>query len=68
MEVYAPGGDASTPIFDSNAEGATPPFSLNDLQSSPLPGETLREKVGGSADLVKLAAVTDDAPGGMAVD
>jgi signal transduction histidine kinase len=63
VEVYAPGGDASTPIFDSNAEGATPPFSLNDLRSLLLPGETLRvKKVGGSADLVKLAAVTDDAP------
>ena len=38
VEVYAPGGDASTPIFDSNAEGATPPFSLNDLRSPLLPG------------------------------
>lgn len=63
IEVFAPGGDNSAPIFDSNAEGATPPFSLNDLRSLLLPGETLRvRKVGANADLAKLVAGNDEAP------
>jgi len=67
IEVFAPeAGDVADalkgrPIFDSNADGATPPFSLNDLRSQLLPGETLRvRKSGAATDLVHLAAVTED--------
>jgi hypothetical protein len=38
VEVLAPGSDA--PLFDSNAPGATPPFSLTELSKTLLPGET----------------------------
>lgn len=59
IEVFAP--DNATAIFDSNAEGATPPFSLHDLRALLLPGETLRvKKIGASADVVKLGALADD--------
>lgn len=67
IEVFAPelAGQPDAlqgkPIFDSNAEGATPPFSLNDLRTLLLPGETLRvKKSGATADLVKLAAVAEE--------
>jgi signal transduction histidine kinase len=40
VEVLAP-GEAGV-VFDSNAEGAVPPFSLGDLRAQLLPGETLR--------------------------
>ena len=60
IEVFAP--DNGTPIFDSNAEGATPPFSLNDLRTLLLPGESLRvKKVGTQDDVAKLGALADDA-------
>ncbi len=64
VEVFAPGQAAgAVPLFDSNADGATPPFSLNDLRALLLPGETLRVKrAGANADLVKLTAATDDTP------
>lgn len=39
IEVLPP-GDAPA-LFDSNEDGAVPPFSLNDLTSLLLPGETL---------------------------
>ena len=60
IEVFAP--DNATPIFDSNADGATPPFSLNDLRALLLPGESLRvKKVGAKDDVAKLGALTDEA-------
>ena len=60
IEVFAP--DNATPIFDSNADGATPPFSLNDLRALLLPGESLRvKKAGATDDVAKLSALTDDA-------
>ena len=59
IEVFAP--DNATAIFDSNAEGATPPFSLNDLRTLLLPGETLRvKKIGATVDVANLGALTDD--------
>ena len=39
IEVLPPGDEPA--LFDSNEEGAVPPFSLNDLTSLLLPGETL---------------------------
>jgi signal transduction histidine kinase len=39
VEVLPPGDGAA--IFDSNEDGAVPPFSLNDLTALLLPGETL---------------------------
>jgi len=60
IEVFAP--DNAAPIFDSNADGATLPFSLNDLRALLLPGESLRVKKVGATDYVaKLSALTDDA-------
>ncbi len=60
IEVFGP--ESSTAIFDSNAEGATPPFSLSDLQPLLLSGETLRvRKIGATGpDLVKLGAITNE--------
>lgn len=40
MQVLAPG--SAQPLFDSNAPGAVPPPSLDDLRKALLPGETLR--------------------------
>ncbi len=62
IEVFEPG--SAVAIFDSNADGATPPFSLNDLRPLLLAGETLRvRKIGATGvDLVKLGAVADDTP------
>jgi signal transduction histidine kinase len=40
MQMLAPGSTA--PLFDSNAPGAVPPPSLDDLRKTLLPGETLR--------------------------
>ena len=60
IEVFAP--DNASPIFDSNADGATPPFSLNDLRALLLPGEPLRvQKIGTNDEVTKLGAMTDDA-------
>ncbi|HSI54407.1 MAG TPA: HAMP domain-containing sensor histidine kinase [Ramlibacter sp.] len=39
MKVLGPGSDK--PLFDSDAEGAVPPASLDDLRKALLPGETL---------------------------
>ena len=65
VEVFGPHDtNGAEPIFDSNADGATPPFSLNDLRALLLPGESLRVKKVGTAgaDLVKLGATADEAP------
>jgi len=54
VEVLPPGDGAA--IFDSDETGAVPPFSLNDLTSLLLPGETLAiRKVGGAADIIQLS-------------
>ncbi len=56
VEVRPPGEAAA--LFDSNAEGAVAPFSLGDLRSQLLPGETLRIRKSGQvngADLVRLS-------------
>ena len=50
IEMFGPGSD--TPLFDSNASGATPPFSLGDLAATLQSGETLRIR--------KLGAATQD--------
>ncbi|MDR7305805.1 HAMP domain-containing sensor histidine kinase [Rhodoferax saidenbachensis] len=59
VEVLAP-GEAGV-VFDSNAEGAVPPFSLGDLRAQLLQGETLRIRKSASSngtlnapDLVRL--------------
>jgi len=55
VEVLPPGEGAA--LFDSNAAGAVAPFSLTDLTSLLLPGETLSiRKAGASdADVIQLA-------------
>ena len=67
VEVLPPGDGAA--LFDSNAEGAIPPFSLGDLRAQLLPGETLRIRKSGApngADLVRLsgseAATAESSP------
>ncbi len=60
IEVLPPG--ATTPLFDSSEEGATAPFSLNDLTGLLLPGETLTIRKSGrgkGADLVQLSGKDD---------
>ncbi|PHV12970.1 sensor histidine kinase [Chitinimonas sp. BJB300] len=56
VEALAPGDGAA--LFDSNADGAIAPFSLNDLRPLLLPGETLRIRkttAASDTDLVRLA-------------
>jgi len=48
MQVLAP-GFTGAPLFDSNAPGATPPPSLDDLRQALQPGEALRIRKLGSA-------------------
>ncbi|MEO7105179.1 MAG: HAMP domain-containing sensor histidine kinase [Rhodoferax sp.] len=48
VEVLPPGDGVS--LFDSNAEGAKPPFTLGDLRAQLLPGETLRIRKSGGAN------------------
>ncbi len=67
VEVLPPGDGAT--LFDSNAEGAIAPFSLGDLRTQLLPGETLRIRKNGQADgadLVRLsgneAVATESSP------
>jgi signal transduction histidine kinase len=53
VQVLAPGD--GPPLFDSDAAGATRPFSLADLQALLLPGETLSvRREGSGADLLRL--------------
>jgi len=61
IEILAPGSEQ--PLFDSNAANATPPFSLDDVTLSLLPGETLRiRKVGaGNQELVTRSGAEDSA-------
>jgi len=55
VEVLAPGDDAV--LFDSNTPGAIPPFSLDNLSSLLLPGESLsiRRADGKEAEIIQLA-------------
>ena len=60
VAVYAPGGGRSTPLFDSDADGATLPFSLAELRALLASGESLSvRKLGpgpsAAPDLLKLA-------------
>lgn len=59
--------DSDAPLFDSDEPGAVPPFSLADLRSLLLPGETLRVRpltaAGDAPDLFTLTgAVANDEP------
>lgn len=67
VEVLPPGDGAA--LFDSNAEGAVPPFSLADLRAQLLPGETLllrKSDPPQAKDLVRLsgseAPATESSP------
>ena len=64
VELLAPGG--TTPLFDSNAAGATAPFSWSELTPLLLPGEKLRIRKLGSAvasrDIVALAGAQSNEP------
>jgi signal transduction histidine kinase len=58
IEVFGPNSD--TPLFDSNAAGATPPFSLADLASTLQAGETLSiRKVGGTVQQAVVVKAVD---------
>lgn len=64
LQVLPPG--EGEPLFDSNSDGAMPPFALNDLAPLLLPGETLQvRKLAAKADqyvahLVGTADAADD--------
>lgn len=64
LELLAPGVDAA--LFDSNAQGATAPFSWAELQPLLLPGEKLRvRQLGGdtsSGDIVALSGTESTEP------
>lgn len=58
IEVFGP--DSDQPLFDSDAPGATPPFSLGDLAATLQAGETLRiRKLGGAAQQVVVVKGVD---------
>jgi signal transduction histidine kinase len=59
LQLLAPGEDA--PLLDSDDRLATPPFSLADLKSLLLPGETLRIERAGQP-VVTLAGEEPSAP------
>lgn len=61
VEVLAPEDEA--PLFDSNAEGAVPPFALKDLAGLLLPGETLvlaRRVAGQDQEIARLTGRLDE--------
>ena len=64
FELLAPGSD--TALFDSNASGATAPFSWSELTPLLLPGEKLRVRKLGSttaaADIVALSGAESTEP------
>jgi signal transduction histidine kinase len=63
VQILAPGPGA--PLFDSNSEGATPPFSLRDLTPLLLPGETLSiRKVGTPDNVPDLVLLKGQQPDG----
>jgi two-component system, OmpR family, sensor kinase len=50
VQIQILGPDSAEPLFDSNAAGARPPFSLDDITLALLPGETLRiHKIGAAS-------------------
>ncbi len=53
VEVLPPGDGPA--LFDSNAEGAVPPFALQDLRGLLLPGESLRIRKGGTGKAASQA-------------
>ncbi|MES2933140.1 MAG: sensor histidine kinase, partial [Pseudomonadota bacterium] len=54
--------NSEVPIFDSQNEPTAAPFSLNDLQSLLLPGETLRiSNRSGKRDLIQLSGTVEHA-------
>jgi signal transduction histidine kinase len=58
VEMFGPGSEQS--LFDSNAPGATPPFSLGDLAAALQAGETLRiRKAGAGAGQVMVVKGVD---------
>lgn len=61
IEVLPPGDEPA--LFDSSEDGAVPPFSLNDLSSLLLPGETLsiRKAAGGKEVEVARLSGKDEA-------
>ena len=53
--------DSDDALFDSNREPSSLPFSLNELQSTLLPGESLRiRKSGSQSDMIKLDGASDN--------
>ena len=59
ITILPPNSDAA--LFDSNREPSSTPFTLNDLQTSLLPGESLRiGKSGNQSDLIKLDGITEN--------
>ena len=61
LQVLPPGD--GRPVFDSNHEGAAPPFTLADLGKLLLPGERLQiRRQGAAADLVSLVGPEPEAP------
>lgn len=61
IEVLPPEDEA--PLFDSNADGAAPPFALTDLGGLLLPGETLaltRRVDGRDHEIARLAGKADE--------
>jgi signal transduction histidine kinase len=62
IAVYAPGNGSSAPLFDSDAEGATLPFSLSELRASLASGESLSVRklgAGPAPELLKLVGAPD---------
>ncbi|WP_284620274.1 sensor histidine kinase [Aquabacterium humicola] len=69
LQVLAPGDGA--PLFDSDSEGAEPPFALADLRTLLLPGERLAlRREGATEDLVTLVggSAADEAPRARWID
>jgi len=53
IEVLPPGDEAA--LFDSQQDGATPPFSLDSLTGLLLPGETLSIRQAGGREIAQLS-------------
>ncbi len=59
LAILPPNSDE--PIFDSSRIPSSAPFTLNELQATLLPGESLRiHKAGSQSDLISLKGVTDN--------
>jgi len=53
--------NSEVPLFDSSREPSSAPFALSELQTSLLPGESLRiRKLNSQTDLIKLSGVSDN--------